>query len=95
MEILLCRRICIATRGCTSSTTSNEAHVLRVECADTTGTPALLLCTLNRRGSRGSSGESVARLGNDALCTHRRLAAARLEAIQTWEHLPTSTDIDA
>jgi hypothetical protein len=33
-------------------------------------------------------------LGNDALRAHRRLAAARLDTIQTWEHLPTSTDID-
>jgi hypothetical protein len=39
MEILPCRRICIATRGCTSSSTSNEAHILLVECTDTTGTP--------------------------------------------------------
>jgi hypothetical protein len=46
MEILLCRRICIATRGCTSSSTSNEAHVRLVECTDTTGTPAFLACTL-------------------------------------------------
>lgn len=29
------------------------------------------------------------------MCTHRRLAAARLETIQTWEYLTTSTDIDA
>jgi hypothetical protein len=34
-------------------------------------------------------------LGNDALSTYRRLAAARLDTIQTWEHLTTSTDIDA
>jgi NAD(P)-dependent dehydrogenase (short-subunit alcohol dehydrogenase family) len=33
-------------------------------------------------------------LGNDALSTYRRLAAARLDTIQTWEHLTTSTDID-
>jgi NAD(P)-dependent dehydrogenase (short-subunit alcohol dehydrogenase family) len=32
-------------------------------------------------------------LGNDALDTYRRLAAARLESIKTWEHLTTSTDI--
>jgi NAD(P)-dependent dehydrogenase (short-subunit alcohol dehydrogenase family) len=34
-------------------------------------------------------------LGNDALSTYRRLAAARLESIETWEHLTTSTDINA
>jgi NAD(P)-dependent dehydrogenase (short-subunit alcohol dehydrogenase family) len=34
-------------------------------------------------------------LGNDALSTYRRLAAARLDTIQTWEHLTTSTDLDA
>jgi NAD(P)-dependent dehydrogenase (short-subunit alcohol dehydrogenase family) len=33
-------------------------------------------------------------LGNDALSTYRRLAAARLDTIQTWEYLTTSTDID-
>jgi hypothetical protein len=56
-EILLCRRICITTRGWTSSSTSKKAHVRRVECTDTTGTPALLACALNRRWKfRGSSG---------------------------------------
>jgi NAD(P)-dependent dehydrogenase (short-subunit alcohol dehydrogenase family) len=34
-------------------------------------------------------------LGNDALSTYRRLAAARLDMIKAWEHLTTSTDIDA
>jgi NAD(P)-dependent dehydrogenase (short-subunit alcohol dehydrogenase family) len=34
-------------------------------------------------------------LGNDALSTFRRLAAARLDTIKAWEHLTTSTDIDA
>jgi NAD(P)-dependent dehydrogenase (short-subunit alcohol dehydrogenase family) len=34
-------------------------------------------------------------LGNDALNTYRRLAAARLDSIEAWEHLTTSTDIDA
>jgi NAD(P)-dependent dehydrogenase (short-subunit alcohol dehydrogenase family) len=34
-------------------------------------------------------------LGNDALSTYRRLAAGRLDTIKTWEHLTTSTDIDA
>lgn len=34
-------------------------------------------------------------LGNDALSTYRRLAAARLDTIQTWENLTTSTDLDA
>jgi NAD(P)-dependent dehydrogenase (short-subunit alcohol dehydrogenase family) len=34
-------------------------------------------------------------LGTDALTTYRRLAAARLDAIQQWEHLTTSTDINA
>src|SRR5919107_717125 len=34
-------------------------------------------------------------LGNDALNTYRRLAAARLDAIEAWEHLTTSTDLDA
>jgi hypothetical protein len=34
-------------------------------------------------------------LCNDALRTHRRLAAARLDTIQTtWEDLTTTTDID-
>jgi NAD(P)-dependent dehydrogenase (short-subunit alcohol dehydrogenase family) len=32
-------------------------------------------------------------LGTDALTTYRRLATARLDAIQEWEHLTTSTDI--
>jgi NAD(P)-dependent dehydrogenase (short-subunit alcohol dehydrogenase family) len=34
-------------------------------------------------------------LGTDALSTYRRLAAARLDTISTWEHLTTSTDINA
>ena len=34
-------------------------------------------------------------LGTDALTTYRRLAAARLDTIETWEHLTTSTDISA
>jgi NAD(P)-dependent dehydrogenase (short-subunit alcohol dehydrogenase family) len=34
-------------------------------------------------------------LGNDALSTYRRLAAARLDSIEAWEYLTTSTDIDA
>ena len=34
-------------------------------------------------------------LGNDALNTYRRLAAARLDTIEAWEYLTTSTDIDA
>jgi NAD(P)-dependent dehydrogenase (short-subunit alcohol dehydrogenase family) len=34
-------------------------------------------------------------LGNDALNTYRRLAAARLDSIEAWQHLTTSTDIDA
>jgi NAD(P)-dependent dehydrogenase (short-subunit alcohol dehydrogenase family) len=34
-------------------------------------------------------------LGNDALNTYRRLAEARLDLIKKWEHLSTSTDIDA
>jgi NAD(P)-dependent dehydrogenase (short-subunit alcohol dehydrogenase family) len=34
-------------------------------------------------------------LGKDALSVYRRLAAARLDTIETWEHLTTSTDIDA
>jgi NAD(P)-dependent dehydrogenase (short-subunit alcohol dehydrogenase family) len=34
-------------------------------------------------------------LGNDALATYRRLATARLDTIQAWEHLTTNTDIDA
>jgi short-subunit dehydrogenase len=34
-------------------------------------------------------------LGNDALATYRRLAAARLDTIKTWEYLTTSTDINA
>jgi NAD(P)-dependent dehydrogenase (short-subunit alcohol dehydrogenase family) len=34
-------------------------------------------------------------LGKDALSTYRRLAAARLDTVQAWEHLTTSTDLDA
>ena len=34
-------------------------------------------------------------LGNDALRTYRRLAAARLDSSEAWEYLTTSTDIDA
>jgi short-subunit dehydrogenase len=34
-------------------------------------------------------------LGNDALNTYRRLAAARLDSIEAWQHLSTSTDLDA
>jgi NAD(P)-dependent dehydrogenase (short-subunit alcohol dehydrogenase family) len=34
-------------------------------------------------------------LGKDALSTYRRLAAARLDTIEVWEHLTTSTDLDA
>lgn len=33
-------------------------------------------------------------LGTDGLNTYRRLAAARLDTITTWEHLTTSTDIN-
>jgi NAD(P)-dependent dehydrogenase (short-subunit alcohol dehydrogenase family) len=34
-------------------------------------------------------------LGSDALNIYRRLAEARLDTINNWEHLTTSTDIDA
>jgi NAD(P)-dependent dehydrogenase (short-subunit alcohol dehydrogenase family) len=34
-------------------------------------------------------------LGSDALSTYRRLAGARMDTIDSWEHLTTSTDIDA
>ena len=34
-------------------------------------------------------------LGNDALKTYRRLATARLDTIEAWEDLTTSTDIGA
>jgi NAD(P)-dependent dehydrogenase (short-subunit alcohol dehydrogenase family) len=34
-------------------------------------------------------------LGKDALSVYRRLAAARLDTIETWEHLTTGTDIDS
>jgi NAD(P)-dependent dehydrogenase (short-subunit alcohol dehydrogenase family) len=34
-------------------------------------------------------------LGNDALNIYRRLAEARLDTINKWEHLTTGTDIDA
>ena len=34
-------------------------------------------------------------LGNDALSTYRRLVAARLDSIEAWAYLTTSTDIDA
>jgi NAD(P)-dependent dehydrogenase (short-subunit alcohol dehydrogenase family) len=33
-------------------------------------------------------------LGKDALSVYRQLAASRLDTIETWEHLTTSTDID-
>jgi hypothetical protein len=34
-------------------------------------------------------------LGNDALNTYRLLNTARLDTINTWEYLTTSTDLDA
>jgi len=34
-------------------------------------------------------------LGNDALNTYRRINEAKLDTINKWEHLSTSTDIDA
>jgi NAD(P)-dependent dehydrogenase (short-subunit alcohol dehydrogenase family) len=34
-------------------------------------------------------------LGNDALNVYRRLAEARLDMIKKWEHVSTSTDIEA
>jgi hypothetical protein len=34
-------------------------------------------------------------LGNGALSTYRRLVAARLDSIEAWEYLTTSTDIGA
>ena len=34
-------------------------------------------------------------LGKDALSTYRQLAEARLDTIEAWEHLTTSTDLDA
>ena len=34
-------------------------------------------------------------LGNDSLNTYRRIAAARLDTIETWEYLTTSTDIES
>jgi NAD(P)-dependent dehydrogenase (short-subunit alcohol dehydrogenase family) len=34
-------------------------------------------------------------LGNDALNTYRRLTETRLDSIKKWEHLTTSTQIDA
>ena len=34
-------------------------------------------------------------LGDDALNAYRQLAEARLDTIKKWEHLTTSTDIDA
>jgi NAD(P)-dependent dehydrogenase (short-subunit alcohol dehydrogenase family) len=34
-------------------------------------------------------------LGNDALSTYRQLAGTRLDLIKKWEHLTTSTDIEA
>ena len=34
-------------------------------------------------------------LGNDALNTYRQLAAARLDTIEAWEYLTTSTNLDA
>src|SRR5262249_48029171 len=43
--ILLCRRICIAKRGCTSSAASSEPHVLRVPCTVIVGT---LAATMHR-----------------------------------------------
>jgi DDE superfamily endonuclease/Helix-turn-helix of DDE superfamily endonuclease len=40
---LLCRRICIATRGCTSSAASKEPHVFRVLCLLIFGTSAFTM----------------------------------------------------
>jgi hypothetical protein len=40
---LLCRRICIATRGCTSRAASRDPHVLRVPWTVILGTGALMM----------------------------------------------------
>jgi hypothetical protein len=47
--ILLCRRICIATRGCTSSATSSEAQAFRGQvdrCCGNAGEPDKLVAEL-------------------------------------------------
>jgi hypothetical protein len=44
---LLCRRICIATRGCTSRAASKEPQVFRVPCTVITGTFAAAMQRLN------------------------------------------------
>ena len=55
--ILLCRRICIATRGCTSSAARSEPHVFRVPSTVMTGTLAAAMhrakLRLKFRGSIG------------------------------------------
>src|SRR6185437_2683474 len=55
--ILLCRRICMATRGGTSSAASNEPHVRRAPCTVMAGTPASTMrrskLRLKLRGSIG------------------------------------------
>jgi len=43
MAILLCRRICTATRGWTSRVASSDPHVLRAPCTVILETPALVM----------------------------------------------------
>jgi len=55
MAILLCRRIRIATRGCTSKAASSEPQVRRVSCTRMRRTPALAQRRSKRRlTARGS-----------------------------------------
>jgi hypothetical protein len=55
--MVLCRRICVATQGWTSSATSIEAQVRRVLCTGTTGSPALRALAWKYRWKfRGSTG---------------------------------------
>ena len=49
--ILLCRRICMSTRGCTSSATSSDAHALR---SDARASPARRPASLDQQRLDGS-----------------------------------------
>jgi hypothetical protein len=77
IAILLCRRIRIATRGCTSKAASSEPQVRRVSCTRIRRTPALAHRRSNRRPTaRGSIGRPV-RVVNPAGLTARARPEAR------------------
>ncbi len=60
MAILLCRRICMATRGCTSRAASREPQIRRVSWTRMRRTPALAHRRLKRQlTARGSIARSV------------------------------------